>query len=97
MIDHRPLFLNEGDFTCLLQQLGPSLGLWRAAEIAVLREQQYEPPVLDLGCGDGFITAMVLTHVAVGVDPNAPALARARLRGLYEQVEPVPVEASGLS
>ena len=32
--------------------MGPSLGLWRAAEIAALREQTYEPPVLDLGCGD---------------------------------------------
>lgn len=96
VINHHPLYLNECEFFYLFRQLGPSLGLWRAAEIAALREQPYEPPVLDLGCGDGFVTALVLRRVAVGLDPNRSVLEQAVRRGLYEQVEPVPVEASGL-
>src|SRR5579884_1217065 len=47
-----PLHLDA--FTCriLLELQGPSLGLWRAAEIAALREQSFERPILDVGCGD---------------------------------------------
>lgn len=96
VIERPPLYLNECDFYCLFRNLGPSLGLWRAAEVAVLREQVYDPPVLDLGCGDGFVTGMVLRHVSVGIDPDPSALDRARRRGLYERVEPVAVEDSGL-
>ncbi|TMD39910.1 MAG: hypothetical protein E6I90_15210, partial [Chloroflexi bacterium] len=46
--DVRSLHLDAPTFRMLLELQGPSLGLWRAAEIAVLREQEYERPVLDL-------------------------------------------------
>ena len=69
------LHLDEPTFRVLLEQQGPSLGLWRAAEIAVLREQTYERPILDLGCGDGLVTSMVLPRVEIGVDPNQKPLA----------------------
>src|SRR5438270_13653786 len=36
-----PLHLDAPTFHTLLKLQGPSLGLWRAAEIAVLREQVY--------------------------------------------------------
>jgi hypothetical protein len=38
MLTQRPLYLDAPTFRVLLEQQGPSLGLWRAAEIAALRE-----------------------------------------------------------
>ncbi|HEX6966507.1 MAG TPA: class I SAM-dependent methyltransferase [Gemmatimonadaceae bacterium] len=87
------LHLDAATWRALLRELGPSLGLWRAAEVAVLRVVTYEPPILDLGCGDGATVSHVLTRVAFGVDPDARALARAARRGIYEQLLPVRVEA----
>ena len=81
----------------LFVSLGPSLGLWRAAEIAVLREHGYRRPVLDLGCGDGLVTAHVLPHVEIGVDPFRGALARAARRELYAQLIDRPLEAAPLA
>ncbi|MGD1995027.1 MAG: hypothetical protein PVI59_17675, partial [Anaerolineae bacterium] len=33
----------------------PPVGLWRAVELRVAAEEQYERPLLDLGCGDGLV------------------------------------------
>jgi SAM-dependent methyltransferase len=90
----KPLYLPEADFRYLLQKLGPSLGFWRAAEIAALREQAYEEPVLDLGCGDGLITAQVLTEVEIGLDPDCDALQRAARFGIYRQLVPEPAASA---
>lgn len=38
----RSLHSDAPTFRVLLEQQGPSLGLWRAAEVAVLREQTYQ-------------------------------------------------------
>lgn len=95
-IIEQPLHLNPYHFRYLLEQLGPSLGFWRAAEVAALREQSFPAPVLDLGCGDGFITALVLPGADTGLDPDARALRSAQQRGLYRQVEANPVEESTL-
>lgn len=92
----RPLYINVSDFRSLLEQQGPSLALWRAAEVAALREQVYVPPILDLGCGDGLVTALVLPRVEVGLDPDGAILQRAAQRGIYAQLEAVPVEESCL-
>jgi predicted TPR repeat methyltransferase len=91
-----PLHLGEPDFRFLLEKLGPSLGLWRAAEIAALREQTYEPPVLDLGCGDGLITSRVLTRVDMGLDPDRAALERAAQLGIYRSMLAAPAGAAEL-
>ena len=91
-----PLHLDTSTFRILLELQGPSLGLWRAAEIAVLREQCYEHPVLDLGCGDGLVTSLVLPHVEIGVDPNEKALVQAIRSGIYERFEIIPVEETQL-
>lgn len=90
------LRLNAAAFRHLLEHQGPSLALWRAAEIAALRTQGYPHPILDLGCGDGLVTAMVLPTVAFGIDPDAHALARAARHGIYQQLLPVPVENAAL-
>ncbi len=92
-----PLQLNASTFRILLELQGPSLGLWRAAEIAVLREQTYEHPVLDLGCGDGLVTSLVLPHVEIGVDPNEKALRQATRNGTYERFEARPVEEARIA
>lgn len=92
-----PLRLAPQELQTLLADLGPSLGLWRAAEIAALRTQRYAPPVLDLGCGDGIVTSYVLARVAIGVDPSPGALARAARLGVYERLEPLPVEDLALA
>ena len=90
--DVRSLHLDAPTFRMLLELQGPSLGLWRAAEIAVLREQEYERPVLDLGCGDGVVTSFVLSKVEVGLDPDKKVLAQAAERGIYERFEAIPAE-----
>lgn len=87
-----PLHLPVSDFQRLLRLQGPSLALWRGAEIAALREQPYTHPILDLGCGDGLVTSMVLRDVDYGVDPDVPALQRAAARGIYRHLVASPAE-----
>lgn len=91
-----PLHLPVATFRYLLDRLGPSLALWRAAEIAALREWTYETPVLDLGCGDGLVTAMVLPRVEIGVDPDPVPLQRAARRGLYQSLVTAPIEEADI-
>ena len=92
----RPLYLDASTFRILLELQGPSLGLWRAAEIAALREQMYERPILDLGCGDGLVTSMVLSRVEIGLDPDEKVLARAAQLGIYERFEALSAEEAQL-
>jgi SAM-dependent methyltransferase len=97
-----PLYLPERDFRFLLEKFGPSLGLWRAAEVAALREvvqgaMAYEEPVLDLGCGDGLVTSLVFSRMAVALDPDRTALDKATSLGIYERAIPRAMEAAGLS
>ncbi len=87
-----PLHLDASLFRKLLQKAGPSLGLWRAAEVAGLREQAYVHPVLDLGCGDGLVTSMVLDRVELGIDPDTHVLRVAAQTGIYEQLTAVRAE-----
>lgn len=82
----RPLHLPTHDFEILLKTMGPSLGLWRAAEIAVLRDYNFKRPILDLGCGDGEISSFVLSEVEIGLDPWAQALQKAAQRGIYTRL-----------
>ncbi|HEY8553793.1 MAG TPA: class I SAM-dependent methyltransferase [Burkholderiales bacterium] len=92
-----PLHLGPADFETLLQRLGPSLGVWRAAEVAVLRTQRYVHPVLDLGCGDGIVASLVLPRIDIGVDPSREALVRAARLGCYVRLEPVAIEDLALA
>jgi SAM-dependent methyltransferase len=62
-----------------------------------LRRQEYLQPVVDLGCGDGLITSLVLSNVEYGVDPYHQALEVATRRGLYVQLIDQPVEKADIS
>lgn len=96
VVVRRPLFLPPAAFGALLRQQGPSLGLWRAAEVAALRDQDYQRPVLDLGGGDGLVASMALPQVEIAVDPDAAALGRAAARGVYGRLIPATIQDAGL-
>ncbi len=88
----RSLRLPAATWRLLLERMGPSLGLWRAAEIAAIRSRALARPILDVGCGDGLVAAVALGRVDVGVDPDPAQLARAAATGCYERLVPAPVE-----
>jgi SAM-dependent methyltransferase len=67
----------------------PWLALLRAIEVERFRSagRSYARPVLDLGCGDGFVASLALAPpIDVGVDIDSPALLRAVARGVYRVV-----------
>jgi SAM-dependent methyltransferase len=92
----KKIHLPRQDFSDLFRLFGPSLGLWRGAEIAVLRQQMFPPPVLDLGCGDGLVTSFILPNVEIGLDPDQSALNQAKKLGIYRQVIAAGMENCGL-
>lgn len=94
-----PLYPDAFTARMLLELMGPSLGLWRAAEVAALREQAdlCQRPILDVGCGDGIVTSMALSLVDVGLDPDADTLERAARLDIYEQFECAPIEEARLA
>ncbi len=94
---HTPLHLDAGSFRRLFTELGPSLGLWRAAEVASLSRPRYTRPIVEVGCGDGLVTSMVLPRVEIGCDPWREVLHRAAERGLYGRLLPVPIEQAEIT
>lgn len=48
----------------------PSLAAWRAAELKALRSCTFAAPVLEIGCGNGRFTSLLLPRVDWGVDIN---------------------------
>ncbi len=69
----------------------PATALWRATEIAVLvRAGLPRGRGLDVGCGDGHLTGIVLEHCGarevVGFDPDAAEIELARATGLYSEL-----------
>jgi SAM-dependent methyltransferase len=72
----------------------PATALWRAIEIGHLLQSAALPVNgrgLDLGCGNGGVTRLVLDHSGaswqlVGVDPDPGEVALARESGIYDTV-----------
>ncbi len=91
-----PLTLDAATFRQLFDAFGPSLGLWRGAEIAALRSVSFARPVLDLGCGDGVVTSFVLENVEIGLDPWEQALKAAEARGVYKTLVAAEIESCTL-
>jgi SAM-dependent methyltransferase len=103
------LHLDAPTFRVLFEQLGPSLAVWRAAEIAALREASgqgrpdepdfspgFSPPILDLGCGDGLVTSLALKRVEIALDPDRNALTKAARLGVYERFQACLIEDAPL-
>lgn len=64
-----------------------ALALERAYECHILSQQKFEPPVLDIGCGDGIFAAVLFDEkISVGVDPDGDELERARQSGMYHEL-----------
>jgi SAM-dependent methyltransferase len=62
----------------------PSLAAWRAAELKVLRQCTFAPPVLEIGCGNGRFASLLLPRVAWGIDLNPREIELcAERNGLY--------------
>ena len=69
----------------------PATALWRATEIAVLVKSGLpEGRGLDVGCGDGHLTGIVLEHCGarpvVGFDPDPAEIELARATRLYQEL-----------
>jgi SAM-dependent methyltransferase len=94
----RALRIDAPTMRFLFTQLGPSLGLWRAAEVAVLREQAplAARPILDVGCGDGLVTALAFRAVDIALDPDPVGLAKAARWGVYRERVACTAEGAGL-
>lgn len=76
----------------------PATAVWRAVEIgALLRLGVPEGRGLDLGCGDGKLTGVILDWTGprrlIGVDPDPFETEAACKTGLYEAVHAVPGDA----
>ncbi len=72
----------------------PATALWRAVEVDEV--VSHGLPVgrgLDLGCGDGLLTRIILQEIGarelVGIDPDAAEAAQAKLLGIYTAVHVV--------
>ena len=67
----------------------PPVALWRAVELRVAAAEQYERPLLDLGCGDGLIGQVLFGAggVDVGFDPWMDQLRQAARSGVYRRVD----------
>lgn len=76
----------------------PATAVWRAAELGhVLRHGLPEGRGLDLGCGDGRLTALVLERLGprrlVGIDLDPAETKAAAATGIYERVHTGPAAA----
>lgn len=66
----------------------PSQAFWRYFELQMLRNLEYERPILEIGCGDGQFTALLFDEIDEAIDFNPRAVERClRLgNGLYKRV-----------
>lgn len=71
----------------------PATALWRAIEIGAVLDQDFRTGrVLDLGCGDGKLTEILIGHLKpgkrtwIGIDLDAAELELAKERKIYQTV-----------
>jgi SAM-dependent methyltransferase len=64
-----------------------ALAFERYLECTILREQAFERPVLDVGCGDGLFARILFGEpLDTGIDPDARSLDRARQNGAHGEL-----------
>jgi len=64
----------------------PGKALLRSAEAQILGNLKWKSPVLDFGCGDGEVTALLQEHIDVGLDLNFNETAKALSTAIYGSV-----------
>ena len=64
-----------------------ALALERGLECRLLSKQEFAPPILDLGCGDGLLAKNLFADkIDTGIDPNAEEIACAAKTGAYHEL-----------
>ena len=64
-----------------------ALALERTLECALLAKQQFEAPVLDIGCGDGlFASILFADQIDTGIDLDPAEIECARKTGAYKEL-----------
>ncbi len=81
---------NRDYLTLTLEQywFAPPVALWRAVELRTLAVESFPRPILDLGCGDGLVAAVLFGNeplVEAGFDPWWAQVRKAR--GVYRAVQ----------
>ncbi|MBN1995827.1 MAG: class I SAM-dependent methyltransferase [Anaerolineae bacterium] len=61
----------------------PSLAIWRAVEIRVLRKLDWPSPILDVGCGSGLFASKIGPDFKAGFDMSGIMLREARQSQTY--------------
>src|SRR3954449_10499221 len=63
------------------------LAIERSLECTILSQQNFQEPVLDIGCGDGlFASVLFAEKIDTGIDPNAVELEHAQRLGSYRRL-----------
>lgn len=63
------------------------LAIERSFECEILSKQEFNPPVLDIGCGDGIFSYVLFDEkIDVGIEPNERELKRAKEYGIYKEL-----------
>lgn len=78
----------ERDFLRAYMAVAPlALAFERTLECQLYAERRIEPPILDIGCGEGLFAKILFAEkVDTGVDPNPRELERARELDTYQEL-----------
>jgi len=70
-----------------LKRVPLALGIERSLECEILSKQEFERPILDIGCGEGLFAFILFNEkLDVGIDPNAEELKTAEKYGMYKEL-----------
>ena len=56
----------------------PSQAYWRYREVRALRRLAYDAPILEIGCGNGALTSLILSNVDFAIDINPRSIQKCR-------------------
>lgn len=56
----------------------PSQALWRYFELQALKMVRYDPPILEIGCGDGRFSALLFQEIDEAIDINPRSIEKCR-------------------
>ena len=67
----------------------PSQAYWRYREVQALRQLVYDAPILEIGCGDGALTSLILSNVdfAIDINPRSVQKCKENASRVYRNVQ----------
>jgi len=73
---------------CYLHEMPILYAVLRPIECELLNKIQWQTPILDVGCGDGFFSSVAFPDrkLELGIDPNQKSVEIAKQRGNYKEV-----------